>query len=100
MDAKIAQKRQTGSRARMTVLCGVTACVVCGIFLLFNYFLVNQRISMLEERLDRLQRRGKPNINISLQRNVRERRSLQDDTRLEMADLDLENRLNNAEKER
>ena len=100
MDAKIAQKRQTGSSARMTVLCGVTACVVCGIFLLFNYFLVNQRISMLEERLDRLQRRGKPNINISLQRNVRERRSLQDDTRLEMADLDLENRLNNAEKER
>lgn len=53
-----------------------------------------------EERLDRLQRRGKPNTNISLQRNVRERRSLQDDTRLEMADLDLENRLNNAEKER
>ena len=100
MDAKIAQKRQTGSSVRMTVLCGVTACVVCGIFLLFNYFLVNQRISMLEERLDRLQRRGKPNINISLQRNVRERRSLQDDTRLEMADLDLENRLNNAEKER
>lgn len=100
MDAKIAQKRQTGSSARMTVLCGVTACVVCGIFLLFNYFLVNQRISMLEERLDRLQRRGKPNINISLQRNVRERRSLQDDTRLEMADLDLENRPNNAEKER
>ena len=67
MDAKIAQKRQTGSSARMTVLCGVTACVVCGIFLLFNYFLVNQRISMLEERLDRLQRRGKPNTNISLQ---------------------------------
>ena len=100
MDAKIAQKRQTGSRARMTVLCSVTACVVCGIFLLFNYFLVNQRISMLEERLDRLQRRGKPNTNISLPRNVRERRSLQDDTRLEMADLDLENRLNNAEKER
>ena len=52
MDAKIAQKRQTGSSARMTVLCGVTACVVCGIFLLFNYFLVNQRVSMLEERLD------------------------------------------------
>ena len=100
MDAKIAQKRQTGSSARMTVLCGVTACVVCGIFLLFNYFHVNQRISMLEERLDRLQRRGKPNTNISLPRNVRERRSLQDDTRLEMADLDLENRLNNAEKER
>lgn len=100
MDAKIAQKRQTGSSARMTVLCGVTACVVCGIFLLFNYFLVNQRISMLEERLDRLQRRGKPNTKISLQRNVRERRSVQDDTRLEMADLDLENRLNNAEKER
>lgn len=100
MDAKITQKRQTGSSARMTVLCGVTACVVCGIFLLFNYFHVNQRISMLEERLDRLQRRGKPNTNISLPRNVRERRSLQDDTRLEMADLDLENRLNNAEKER
>ena len=100
MDAKIAQKRQTGSSARMTVLCGVTACVVCGIFLLFNYFHVNQRISMLEERLDRLQRRGKPNTNISLPRNVRERRSLQDDTRLEMADLDLENRPNNAEKER
>jgi len=100
MDAKITQRRQTGSSARMTVLCGITACVVCSIFLLFNYFLVNQRISMLEERLDRLQRRGKPNTNISLQTNVRERRSLQDHTRLEMADLDLQTSLNNAEKER
>ena len=100
MDSKIAQKRQTGSTARMTVLCGVTVCVVCGIFLLFNYFLVNQRLSILEERLDRLQRHGKRNTNIPLERNVRERRSLQDDTRLEMADLDLQNSLNNAEKER
>lgn len=56
MDAKITKKKQTGCSACMTVLSGVTACVVCSIFLLFNYFLVNQRISMLEERLDRLQR--------------------------------------------
>ena len=55
---------------------------------------------MLEERLDRLHRHETQNTNIPLERNVRERRSLKDDTRLEMADLDLENRLNNAEKER
>jgi len=105
MDAKKAQteKKQRGFAASAAILYALTVCVICSAFLLFNYLLVNQRIRALEEKLEGLQRRGRPIPNVSLGDhvlNARGKRSLPDETQLDLTDLDLEQRLEDAAEKR
>lgn len=100
MDAKIMQpeKKQTGFTVGMVILYAVTVGAICIAILLFN-----QRISVLEAKLEGLQRRSKPNPNFSLDEHVllpRGKRALQDEKQLDLEDLELEKRLENAAAER
>ena len=100
MDAKIAQpeKKQKRVAASAAILYVLTVCVICSAFLL-----VNQRIRALEEKLEGLQRRAKPKPNVSVHENVlnaRGKRSLPDETRFDLTDLDLEQRLENTAEKR
>lgn len=103
METKLSQpeEKQIGFTARMAVLFAATVCIICTAFLLFNHLLVNQRISALEEKLEELQRRGIPNVNVSLlshETKARVTRSLEDGVRKEATDQDFQGRMEDASK--
>ena len=68
MDRKSVQLEMKSALVNFTARTGllvVTVFGICSLFLLCNYLLLNQRIGAMEEKLETLQRRERPNPNVA-----------------------------------
>ena len=108
MDGKLIKSEMKPATSNFSARVGlwvVVVCVVCSVFLICNYLVVNQRISAMEGKLESLQRSEKPNPNVSFddqtgakhEHHAREKRAAKQKTQVSNI-ADFEKRLQALEK--
>lgn len=101
MDRKSVQPEMKAAPANLTARTGllvVAVFVVCSLFLLCNYLLLNKRIGAMEEKLETLQRSERPNPNVSFDDQKGVKRMLHIREKRSVSLPDLEKRLRFLEK--
>lgn len=101
MDRKSVQPEMKPAPANLTARTGllvVAVFVVCSLFLLCNYLLLNKRIGAMEEKLETLQRSERPNPNVSFDDQKGVKRMLHIREKRSVSLPDLEKRLRFLEK--
>lgn len=91
MDRKSVQLEMKPAWPNVTARTGllvVAVLVICSVFLLCNYFLVNQRIAAMEERLETLQRSERQNPNVNDQGGAKPVLHVRKKTAVSLADLE------------